>query len=96
MDPKQKNVTEIVVKKINNFLEILKIQSQKNRRETQPLALSKLLVVFDRPLSQKHKIRRQIIRKQKMPTKSFIEKTLSDEKVSIFNFYTDLIFSKQI
>ena len=34
MDPKQKNVTEIVVKKINNFLEILKIQSQKNRRET--------------------------------------------------------------
>ena len=51
-------------KKLNIFLEIRQIQSQKNRRKTKPLASSKLLIFSTRPLSQQPVARRQFIGKQ--------------------------------
>ena len=46
------------------FLELRTLQSQKNRRETKPLALSKLLVFINVSLNQQHLARRQLKRKQ--------------------------------
>ena len=55
---------------MQQFFEIRKNQYQKIRRETQALALSKLLLFSERPLSQPHLIRRQLIRKRKHQKKS--------------------------
>ena len=41
----------VVKKKVNKFLEIRKTQSQIDRRETQQLALTKLLLIFEFPLA---------------------------------------------
>ena len=52
-------------KKFKLLLEILQTQSQTYKRKTQPLPLSKILVFSERPLSQQHVVRLQLIRKQK-------------------------------
>ena len=54
----------VVIKVI--FLEIRKIQSQKNRRRTQPIALSKLKLFSEVPMSQQNVVRHQLIRNQKI------------------------------
>ena len=51
-----------------------KFDVRKKRQETEPLASINLLVFLERPLSQKHVVRRQLIRKQKIPTKIVHEK----------------------
>ena len=51
-------------KKIVIFLEI-KIHFQKNKQKTQPLAISSPLRLSERPLSQQHVIRRQLIQTQR-------------------------------
>ena len=55
----------------------MKTRSQRKNRhrtETEPPALSELLVFSERPLSQQHVVTRQLIRKQKMPKKDFVIK----------------------
>ena len=64
---KQEMPNGIVVKKKSTiFLETGKIQSQKNKLETQPLALDKLLVFSERSRSRKHEFRCQLVRKQEL------------------------------